>query len=166
MNRLTAKTKKLTLLTAFTQSFSVFIFFMLTSCGQPQYPLLDGDSITIPNHKGWVLVNFWAPWCTPCIEEIPELNRLALELPEPLVAVVGVYFDPISSAKLKSQVKKFNIHFKIISIDSPTLPVPSPNMLPANYLVSPAGHIHGPLLGPQTQKSILEAISTYKNSKL
>ena len=141
---------------------SLFLLLLLSSCSKPQYPLISGNKITIPDENGWILVNYWAPWCAPCLEEIPEINHLAADLPAPLVAVVGVYFDATTNLKLKAQIKKYNITFNILDANTIDFPVPLPNMLPANFLISPLGKIHGPLLGPQSYASILKAIDTYK----
>lgn len=39
------------------------------------------------------LVNFWAPWCPPCVEEIPELNKIHLEYKQHGLSVVGIAID-------------------------------------------------------------------------
>ena len=49
----------------------------------------------------WVVINYWAIWCKPCIQEIPELNKLA-ELPQ--VTVLGVNYDGISGEELQHQL--------------------------------------------------------------
>jgi thiol-disulfide isomerase/thioredoxin len=46
----------------------------------------------------WVVINYWAIWCKPCIQEIPELNALN-ELPE--VTVLGVNYDGAAAEELR-----------------------------------------------------------------
>ena len=39
---------------------------------------LNNNNVSLSKYKNkWLLVNFWATWCAPCREEIPELNELA-----------------------------------------------------------------------------------------
>ncbi|MFT4997247.1 MAG: thiol-disulfide isomerase/thioredoxin, partial [Flavobacteriales bacterium] len=46
----------------------------------------------LANAKGkWTYINYWATWCKPCIEEIPELNEFAAQ--NPYLVVLGVNFD-------------------------------------------------------------------------
>ena len=50
---------------------------------------------TQSDYKGKVLfVNFWASWCAPCLEELPELNRLAADYKAKKVAVLAINVDP------------------------------------------------------------------------
>ena len=53
-------------------------------------------------HGRWLVINYWAEWCTPCIKEIPELNQLAQQYPE--LAVVGVNFDGTEGDELARQL--------------------------------------------------------------
>ncbi len=142
---------------------SLMLLFLLASCNENQYQLSNGSKVTIPDDNGWVLINFWAPWCHPCIEEIPEINRLANELPTPLVAVYGIYFDPADPEQLKQAIDKYQLKFANFSTEELNLPVTKPSMLPANYLINPDGKVFGPLLGPQTQATILKALTQYKS---
>jgi peroxiredoxin len=58
-----------------------------------------GKRITRSDFGGKVLVlNFWATWCPPCIEEMPSLNRFAQELSSQGVVVLGVSVDKNDSA--------------------------------------------------------------------
>ncbi|GAB3729760.1 TlpA disulfide reductase family protein [Luteimonas pelagia] len=58
-------------------------------------PNLEGQPVTVPT--AWtgrpVLVNVWASWCGPCIEEMPELQRFAGEQGANGVQVVGIALD-------------------------------------------------------------------------
>lgn len=59
----------------------------------PVFVLNDGrSSVDLAKLRGHVVVlNFWASWCAPCLEELPSLNAMQAELPE--VRVVGVSMD-------------------------------------------------------------------------
>ncbi|GIR63440.1 MAG: hypothetical protein CM15mP68_1060 [Pseudomonadota bacterium] len=59
----------------------VWVFVVLVVMGgcsnEPSYRLADGDAISLSElHGDWVVINYWAEWCAPCREEIPELNEL------------------------------------------------------------------------------------------
>jgi cytochrome c biogenesis protein CcmG, thiol:disulfide interchange protein DsbE len=53
-----------------------------------------GRTVTLPNFGGKVLIlNFWASWCPPCVQETPSLSRLAQEFAGKGVVVLGVSVD-------------------------------------------------------------------------
>lgn len=57
-------------------------------------PTMDGGRIRSADLRGKVvLVDFWATWCTPCMEAVPELKRLARDHAEDGLVIVGVDFD-------------------------------------------------------------------------
>jgi cytochrome c biogenesis protein CcmG, thiol:disulfide interchange protein DsbE len=54
----------------------------------------NGRTITTANFGGRLLVlNFWATWCQPCVEEVPSLDQFAKEMGEAGVVVLGVSVD-------------------------------------------------------------------------
>jgi len=54
----------------------------------------NGRAVSIPDFGGKVLVlNFWASWCQPCVEEEPSLNAFAREFADKGVVVLGVSVD-------------------------------------------------------------------------
>jgi thiol-disulfide isomerase/thioredoxin len=55
------------------------------------------------NQKKIVIINFWATWCTPCLEELPSLNKLAKDFQEDIV-VIGINSDYEES---EIKIKKF-----------------------------------------------------------
>jgi cytochrome c biogenesis protein CcmG, thiol:disulfide interchange protein DsbE len=55
----------------------------------------DGHSLRLSSYRGKVvLLNFWASWCAPCIEEIPSLNQLQRQMPSLVVLGVSVDENP------------------------------------------------------------------------
>jgi cytochrome c biogenesis protein CcmG/thiol:disulfide interchange protein DsbE len=64
----------------------------------PDFTLDEGNrSLQLKSYRGKVVVlNFWASWCPPCIEEIPSLNQLQRQMPQ--LVVLGVDVDEDVSA--------------------------------------------------------------------
>jgi peroxiredoxin len=62
----------------------------------PDFTLNEGTrNLELKNYRGKVVVlNFWATWCAPCVEEIPSLNQLQRQLPQLVVLAVSVDEDP------------------------------------------------------------------------
>ena len=54
----------------------------------------DGSGLSLSDYAGkYVLLNFWATWCPPCVEEIPSLNALHDQLSDGGLVVLGVSVD-------------------------------------------------------------------------
>jgi cytochrome c biogenesis protein CcmG/thiol:disulfide interchange protein DsbE len=54
----------------------------------------NGKTVTLPNFGGKLLVlNFWASWCGPCVEETPSLSKLAQDYASKGLVVLGVSVD-------------------------------------------------------------------------
>lgn len=71
------------------------------------------DSIHLFEHRGHVvLVNFWATWCPPCVEETPSLEKLSTDLRSLGVEVIGISVDQDSTA-LNKFVDEYHISFPV-----------------------------------------------------
>jgi len=71
-----------------------------------------GKKISVDNFGGRLLiVNFWATWCPPCINELPALNALAAELKRDGVVVVGISVDK-DKAVYDRFLKKVKLNFE------------------------------------------------------
>jgi thiol-disulfide isomerase/thioredoxin len=140
----------------------------VSGCSQPaDFHYLNNKSGRLDDFKGqWLLVNYWAEWCEPCIEEVPELNRFYKEYSKQY-SMLSVSFDRVANENLKQQVKKYNMQYPVLASNPiPHLGIKMPAMLPANYIISPAGKRFGPLLGPQTVDSLLKAFEKAKHRLL
>ena len=62
----------------------------------PDFTISDGGrTLQLSSYRGKVvLLNFWASWCAPCIEEIPSLNQLQRQMPQLVVLGVDVDKNP------------------------------------------------------------------------
>lgn len=105
----------------------------------------------------YVVVNYFAEWCAPCLRELPELNEFHHSYGDQ-VQLFGVSFDGLDNAALAALRKKYEIEFPLIQNEPlPQLPFAQPNMLPATYVITPTGEVKGPLLGEQTIASLAAA---------
>jgi peroxiredoxin len=62
----------------------------------PDFSLLtlDGKKVKLSDYRGKaVLLNFWATWCPPCIEELPSLNAFQRRFANSGVVVLGISVD-------------------------------------------------------------------------
>ena len=114
------------------------------------------NSLQLNELRGqWVVINYWAIWCKPCIQEIPELNALA-EIPQ--VTVLGVNYDNAGAEELAQQVQKLGIAFPTLATDPASLlGVARPVVLPTSLVLDPEGQLRTTLVGPQTLESLAAA---------
>lgn len=112
--------------------------------------LLDGSTLLRSEMAGrWVFVNYWAEWCAPCREEIPELNALQDEAGD-RVLVLGVNFDQLPPEVMGPQAEKLGIQFAVAAEDPRDwFGIALPEVLPSTYVFDPEGRQVGVLLGPQ-----------------
>ena len=102
-------------------------------------PGLDGQPVRLSDYRGqWVVVNFWATWCGPCIKEIPELEHFHREHDQ--ATVIGVNFETIDAASLQRFLNGFDITYPIVVVGhEPLLPFEPLKGLPSTFVVSPEG---------------------------
>jgi thiol-disulfide isomerase/thioredoxin len=120
----------------------------------------DGRQYDLAEHRGkWVVVNFWATWCKPCLKEMPELS--ALDTMREHIEVVGLAYEEIESADMQAFLEKHPVAYPIAIVDtySPPADFDTPRGLPMTYLIGPNGRIADKFLGPVTAHDIESAIA-------
>jgi peroxiredoxin len=76
---------------------------------------LTGETVTLDSLRGKrVLINFWASWCPPCVEETPALIEAYRQLNDPNVAFVGIGTND-SNTKLAAFAKDYAIPYLVLS---------------------------------------------------
>lgn len=125
----------------------------LAGCEKIELQRAEGAVLNWDNLRGqWVLVNYWAEWCKPCLEEIPELNEIDKA---PDIQVLGVNFDGVSGEALVDLGEQMGIEFTMLAEDpGPTFGWKLPVALPATFIVNPEGDLVETRFGPQTEDDI------------
>jgi thiol-disulfide isomerase/thioredoxin len=126
---------------------------LVAGCSQDSSPPQRASATIGELHGQWIVINYWAKWCKPCIKEIPELNELDEHYAE--VTVLGVNYDGATGEELAAQLKDLGIEFAMLTEDPATsLNLPRPVVLPTTIILDPTGKFSQTLIGPQTTASL------------
>jgi thiol-disulfide isomerase/thioredoxin len=120
---------------------------------------IDGKPYDLADQCGhWVVVNFWATWCGPCLQEMPELTAFTKTRKD--VAVIGLDFEEIERPVLEAFLKEHHPGYPIALVDTyhPPADFDTPRALPASYLIGPDGARVYKFLGPITLKELRQQI--------
>lgn len=139
----------------------------IVEASKPSRPTLvietfDGKRFDLAQHRGqWVVVNFWATWCNPCLKEIPDLD--ALDRSRPDVDVIGLAYEEIEKADMQAFLKEHPISYPIALLDvyKPPADFDTPRGLPMTYLIAPDGSVAEQFLGPVSAAELAASMATH-----
>jgi thiol-disulfide isomerase/thioredoxin len=124
---------------------------------------LDGKPFDLAAQRGkWVVVNYWATWCVPCIKEMPDISAFVTSRKD--VAAIGLAFEDTDAKDIKAFVDKHPVSYPIAQVDvtAPPKDFDSPKGLPTTYLIAPDGHVARSFVGPVTGEKLNAAIAGAK----
>ena len=112
--------------------------------------------------KGPVIINFWATWCAPCIDEMQTLKKIRKTLKKKQITVVSISIDDVDKySKVKSMVKKYKFPFKIIHDSNKDIyRLYNATNVPATYIINENGNIIYQHIGfnKETKDTFIDAI--------
>ncbi|MES9941954.1 MAG: TlpA disulfide reductase family protein [Candidatus Thiodiazotropha sp. 6PLUC2] len=132
-----------------------------------ELPGLDGKNYRLSDYRGkWVLVNYWATWCPPCREELPELEVFHSNHKDKDAVVLGIAMERIDPPRLKSFVDEQFLSYPILL----TKPAARTELgrvpgLPTSFLVNPEGELVARQVGPVTLEDLESFINEESNTK-
>ena len=129
-------------------------------CSQPDLLTSENKKVYLDDLKGkWILINYWADWCPPCIKEIPELNKLNSQFGDQ-VSVFLFNFDRLEGNELKKQLLKIKAEIpSLISDPQLIYNYDVPDALPVTFVIDKDGKLSMTLKGPQTLEEMKEALN-------
>ena len=142
----------------------LFCILVLVSCQRNDIEVFNGPNTNINDLNGnWILINYWADWCAPCIIGISDLNVVAAENQN--IKVYTFNFDELEIDDLKPIAKKFNIKVpSLVTHPRDIWGIATPPAVPATYFINPNGEIAVSLFRPQTKDSLNKIYIELKNT--
>jgi peroxiredoxin len=117
---------------------------------------IQGKTHRLADYRGkWVLVNFWATWCPPCLVEIPELISLHNAHHDKDLLVIGIAMDSGSTKKVSDFAQAHGISYPVVMGDRKiTAQIGAVDVLPVSYLYNPKGEQVSYQAGELTRASV------------
>lgn len=112
----------------------------------------------------WTVINYFAPWCAPCLREMPELNAFSQNLPENTL-LFAINYDKQTSTQITEMANKYTIEVPIIfASENTVLPMEKPPYLPATFIVGPEGKVVDTIMGEVSDQELRERIQQLKTA--
>lgn len=136
--------------------FSLLAFSVQAEDIDYSLPDLQGKTVSLSDYRGkWVIVNYWATWCPPCQEEIPDLVDFHERHHKNNAVVIGINSEDIGLEQLTSFADSFLINYPVLRSEpvmhTPLGPIPG---LPTTYIIAPDGKPVARQVGPVTGEQL------------
>lgn len=121
---------------------------------------LDGATFDLAEQRGkWVIVNYWATWCSPCLKEMPELS--ALDAMREHIVVIGLAYEDTTPEAMRAFLQEHPVVYPVALLDvyKPPADFDTPRGLPLTYLIDPDGKVARKYTGPVTARMLEEGIA-------
>ena len=140
-------------------SVSILLLIITLKVQAFRFQDTDGKIHTLADYKGrWVIVNFWATWCPPCLEEIPDLIALYEERDD--VMVIGVAMEFTDPGVVMAFAQSMSITYPtVLGSRRIASQLDDISLLPSTYFFDPEGRPAARQRGIVTRESIEDFIN-------
>jgi len=109
-------------------------------------------------HGKWLIINFWASWCAPCLHEMPELEKFFLQN-KSRAQVWGVTFESDNREEVVKFVEQLGVTYPILGFaQDPLTGYGTVSVLPTTFVIAPDGLFHQRFEGPITAQDLNQSI--------
>ena len=114
------------------------------------FPGLDGEKVSLSDYRGKVvLVNIWATWCPPCVEEMPSMEKLYRKFKGQNFEILAVSIDEPGLEAVAPFMKKSNLTFPaLIDSEGTIKAVYGVTGIPESFIVDKQGILIKKIVGP------------------
>lgn len=122
---------------------------------------IDDTTFDLSKQSGkWVIVNFWATWCSPCLKELPDISAFVTAHKDKVVGI-GLDFEDADKADVVKFLQQHPLSYPVaqVGMDDPPKDFEAPKGLPNTYVIAPDGHVAKAFLGPITTKDLDSVIA-------
>jgi len=151
--------------------FALFVLFVFSApllAMQVDLELtdLDGRTFKLSDYRGkWVVLNYWATWCPPCLEEIPELVHFHENHKDDDAVVIGIDMEMLQLEVLKEFVDDYFMTYPVVPLVAGMPAFDNVENFPTTYLIDPNGVAVVKHVGPVTVDAIEKFIKDYVPEK-
>ena len=110
--------------------------------------MMDAKTVNLKDYRGrFVLLNFWATWCSPCLKEMPDLEKAYLQMGQDKLVVLAVGMGE-SIENIKAFFNKYGFSFPLLADNKMEITkLYGVRNIPVTYLIGPDGVVLGRALG-------------------
>jgi len=114
-------------------------------------PGLDGKVVSLSDHRGHVvLVNIWATWCPPCVDEMPSMEKLYQELKGENFEILAISIDALGEKAVAPFMKKLNLSFPaLMDPDGTVKTLFQTTGVPESFIINQEGILIEKVIGPR-----------------
>jgi thiol-disulfide isomerase/thioredoxin len=151
----------------------ILLFSILFSCSALAVDMeltdLEGRKVKLSDYLGkWVVVNYWATWCPPCREEMPELQSFHDAHADKDGVVLGINTEVIGAKTIQEFLNDYFVTYPNF-VNGPVSKTPLGRVpgLPTSFVVSPQGDVAAMQVGGVTREMIEKFMEKWeaKNKK-
>ena len=121
---------------------------------------LGGGHFNLAHERGKVVVvNFWASWCAPCVQEAPELSTYAWQHRNQGVVVVGVVFNDTLNAATAFARHYGSLYPSVVDTGGTIANAYGVTSPPTTYIIDRHGRVAATLLGATTARQLAAVVA-------
>ncbi|MCK4578300.1 MAG: TlpA family protein disulfide reductase [Candidatus Marinimicrobia bacterium] len=128
---------------------------------------MNGRPITMSKLRGKVvLINFWATWCPPCRQEIPDLSNIYANYKDKDFVILGISLDDLNTDEIAKFARNYRMTYPVLhgprsELGDITMAYGGIQAIPTTFLIDKQGYIRKVYVGARSEKVFLEDIKSW-----